>query len=75
MLPQVCVSEELLDYAATTASVTLLAYSPLLGGAYARAEHALPREYATSDSGFDGKPCRARPGRGGYRAAALSLPG
>ena len=50
VLPQVCVSEELLDYAATTASVTLLAYSPLLGGAYARAEHTLPQEYATSDS-------------------------
>ena len=50
VLPQVCISEELLDYAATTASVTLLAYSPLLGGAYAREEHALPQEYANSDS-------------------------
>jgi aryl-alcohol dehydrogenase-like predicted oxidoreductase len=49
--PQVCISEELLDYAATTAGVTLLAYSPLLGGAYAREENALPKEYATSDSG------------------------
>jgi aryl-alcohol dehydrogenase-like predicted oxidoreductase len=48
--PQVCISEELLDYAATTAGVTLLAYSPLLGGAYAREENALPKEYATSDS-------------------------
>jgi aryl-alcohol dehydrogenase-like predicted oxidoreductase len=50
VLPQVCISEELLDYAAATAGVTLLAYSPLLGGAYARDEHALPQEYATSDS-------------------------
>jgi aryl-alcohol dehydrogenase-like predicted oxidoreductase len=50
VLPQVCASDELLDYAATTASVTLLAYSPLLGGAYAREEQALPQEYATSDS-------------------------
>jgi aryl-alcohol dehydrogenase-like predicted oxidoreductase len=50
VLPQVCIDEELQDYAAATGEVTLLAYSPLLGGAYARGEEALPREYATSDS-------------------------
>jgi len=50
VLPQVCIDEELQDYAARTGEVTLLAYSPLLGGAYAREEAAIPGEYATSDS-------------------------
>lgn len=50
VLPQVCIDEELQDFAAATGDVTLLAYSPLLGGAYARELEALPKEYVTSDS-------------------------
>ncbi len=50
VLPQVCFSDETLEYAAGEPGVTLLAYSPLLGGAYSREEESLPSEYATSDS-------------------------
>jgi aryl-alcohol dehydrogenase-like predicted oxidoreductase len=38
------VTEELLDYA-TASGLTLLAYSPLLSGRYARPDRALPPEY------------------------------
>lgn len=47
---QVSVSEELLDYCAAHADFALLAYSPLLGGVYARADAPLPAEYAGADS-------------------------
>lgn len=50
MHPQVCFSDETLEYAVREPGVTLLAYLPLLGGAYAREEESVPPEYATSDS-------------------------
>ena len=47
---QICVDEELLDYCVENPDVTLLAYSPLLGGAYTRADRPLPEEYRSSDT-------------------------
>lgn len=42
---QVAVSDELRAYCAAHAGVALLAYSPLLGGAYSRPDQPLPAEY------------------------------
>jgi len=49
VLPQVCVNDDLLDYAALNRDISLVAYSPLLGGAY-RDGGEIPPEYRTSDS-------------------------
>lgn len=43
-------SEELLDYCTENKEVTLLAYSPLLGGAYAREDRPLMEEYNTDET-------------------------
>ena len=52
---QVPVTTDLMDYAAENPAVTILGYSPLLGGAYARADHRIPdnyqpHEYAPDDA-------------------------
>ena len=47
---QICVDEELLDYCVENPDVSLLAYSPLLGGTYTRADRPLPEEYRSSDT-------------------------
>jgi aryl-alcohol dehydrogenase-like predicted oxidoreductase len=47
--PQVAATEDLLDYCRTR-RLTLLAYSPLLKGAYVRADRPLPQQYAGSDT-------------------------
>ncbi len=47
---QETVDDELLDYCATNDDFTLLAYSPLLGGAYVRADRQFPTEYLGPDS-------------------------
>jgi aryl-alcohol dehydrogenase-like predicted oxidoreductase len=49
VLPQVCVNDDLLDYAALNRGISLIAYSPLLGGAY-KDGGEIPPEYRTSDS-------------------------
>ena len=46
---QVCVNEDLLDYVQSE-SITLLAYSPLLSGAYTRADRDFPEQYIGPDS-------------------------
>lgn len=43
-------SEELLDYCREHKDFTLLAYSPLLSGAYTRADRPLPETYVGADS-------------------------
>lgn len=43
-------SEELLDYCRENEDFTLLAYSPLLGGAYTRSDRPLPDAYVSADS-------------------------
>jgi aryl-alcohol dehydrogenase-like predicted oxidoreductase len=47
--PQLAANSDLLDFCATGA-VTLLAYSPLLGGAYTRADRSIPQQYLWRDS-------------------------
>ncbi len=47
--PQISADDELLDYCRAR-GVTLLAYSPLLGGAYTRADRPLPEQYRGADS-------------------------
>lgn len=47
---QEAVSEELLDYCREHVDFTLLAYSPLLGGSYTRADRPLPEAYVSTDS-------------------------
>jgi len=42
--PQIAANNDLLDYCAAT-GMTLLAYSPLLGGAYTRADRKVPDQY------------------------------
>jgi aryl-alcohol dehydrogenase-like predicted oxidoreductase len=42
--PQICINEDLKDYARTR-GVTLIGYSILLQGAYTRADRALPAQY------------------------------
>ncbi len=48
VLPQVCVNDDLLDYA-SNGSISLIAYSPLLGGAYGDGRE-IPLEFRTSDA-------------------------
>ncbi len=49
--PQVVANDDLLDYvAARRGEFTLLAYSPLLGGAYTRRDRPIPAEYAGPDT-------------------------
>lgn len=43
-------SEELLDYCRENEDFTLLAYSPLLSGAYTRSDRPLPDAYVSADS-------------------------
>jgi len=47
--PQVAADDDLLDYCQTE-GVTLLAYSPLLGGLYGEANRVLPEQYVSSQS-------------------------
>ncbi len=47
--PQISASDDLLDYAETQ-SVRLLAYSPLLSGAYTRDDREIPPQYQGPDS-------------------------
>jgi len=47
--PQIAANDDLLDYCRAR-GLTLLAYSPLLGGAYTRADRPLPEQYAGPDS-------------------------
>lgn len=47
---QVAINDELLDYGKVHNDFSLLAYSPLLSGAYTRKEVALPEEYRSSDA-------------------------
>lgn len=47
---QVAINDELLDYGRVHDDFSLLAYSPLLSGAYTRREVALPKEYTSSDA-------------------------
>jgi aryl-alcohol dehydrogenase-like predicted oxidoreductase len=48
--PQTAVNDDLLDYCRAE-NVTLLAYSPLLGGAYTRNDRPMPEQYVSADSG------------------------
>ncbi|KAB8144908.1 aldo/keto reductase [Chloroflexia bacterium SDU3-3] len=47
---QVSADADLLDYCRAHPDMRIMAYSPLLGGAYTRADRPLPPEYATADS-------------------------
>lgn len=47
--PQIAANDDLLDYCASE-GVTLLAYSPLLNGAYTRTDRPLPAQYLGPDS-------------------------
>lgn len=47
---QESVDDELLDYCTTNDDFTLLAYAPLLGGAYTRADRQFPSAYLGPDS-------------------------
>lgn len=47
---QVVVSEELIDLCLSDGAFPILAYSPLLQGAYTRSDRALPEAYQTKDS-------------------------
>jgi len=47
--PQIAANDDLLDYCRTR-GVTLLAYSPLLGGAYSRSDRPIPEQYRGPDS-------------------------
>lgn len=47
--PQVAANEDLLDYCRSR-GLTLLAYSPLLGGAYTRADRSFPEQYLGPDT-------------------------
>ncbi len=49
VLPQVCANDDLLDYAASNRGISLVAYSPLLGGAYGDGRE-IPAAFRTSDS-------------------------
>lgn len=49
---QVSADEELLGYAGSRSDLTLLAYSPLLNGAYSSVEVALPESYSGPESQF-----------------------
>jgi aryl-alcohol dehydrogenase-like predicted oxidoreductase len=47
--PQICISDELKDYA-NRKGISLVAYSVLLQGAYTRADREIPAQYAGSDA-------------------------
>ena len=47
--PQISANDDLLDYCKTR-GLTMLAYSPLLNGAYSRADRQLPPQYVSADS-------------------------
>ena len=47
--PQLAANSDLLDFCASS-GVTLLAYSPLLGGAYTRADRSIPEQYVWRDT-------------------------
>jgi aryl-alcohol dehydrogenase-like predicted oxidoreductase len=47
--PQIAANDDLQDYC-TVRNLTLLAYSPLLGGAYSRKDRPIPAQYAGADS-------------------------
>ncbi len=47
--PQIAANEDLLDWCAST-RLTLLAYSPLLGGAYTRSDRSIPDQYKGPDT-------------------------
>jgi len=47
--PQIAANEDLLDYCRTR-GITLLAYSPLLGGAYTRADRSFPEQCLGPDT-------------------------
>lgn len=47
---QLPVTPELLDYARAQDDLTVLGYSPLLGGAYTRRDRVLPPDYDTADA-------------------------
>jgi len=47
--PQIVVDDDLLDYC-RKGNITLVAYSPLLGGAYTRADRSFPEQYLGSDT-------------------------
>jgi aryl-alcohol dehydrogenase-like predicted oxidoreductase len=48
--PHVVVNDEFLDYCRNR-GLTILAYSPLLGGAFVRSDRALPEQYIGPDTG------------------------
>jgi aryl-alcohol dehydrogenase-like predicted oxidoreductase len=47
--PQIAANDDLLDWCAST-RITLLAYSPLLGGAYTRPDRTIPEQYRGADT-------------------------
>ncbi len=47
--PQIAANDDLLDYCRAR-NITMLAYSPLLGGTYTRADRPLPEQYIGPDS-------------------------
>ena len=47
---QLCVNDDLLDYCIENRTFHLLAYSPLLSGAYTRPDRPLSHQYATPDT-------------------------
>lgn len=47
--PQIAANDDLLDYCASS-GITLLAYSPLLGGAYTRSDRTLAEQYVGRDT-------------------------
>jgi len=47
---QISVSEEMLKYVETHEEIALLAYSPLLSGAYSRQDRPVPVQYASQDA-------------------------
>lgn len=48
-VPQVAANNDFLDYCRSR-GITLLAYSPLLGGAYTRADRSFPEQYLGTDT-------------------------
>lgn len=48
--PQLVANEDLFDYCREHSEVSLLAYSPLLGGAYSRSDREIPEQYRGADS-------------------------
>ncbi len=48
--PQRSGTDELLDYCRANSDFRMLAYSPLLGGAYTRGDKSLPKQYVGADS-------------------------